>query len=361
MPDQELERAAWGWDARWESLWRERAASPFSPARVTAVVRGGCEVWWNGKTWPAAVTGKFRSEAETTSDFPVVGDWAVVGATDTGERVLVHGLLPRRSILARRAAGEESGAQVLAANVDTVFVVTTFTDEFNARRVERYLAMAREGGVTPVVLLNKSDLAAADDGRLAEARTSSPGVVVVPVSARAGKGLEALAPYLTAGKTSAFLGSSGVGKSSLLNRLLGREAQSTGPVREDDQEGRHTTTRREMFTVAGGGLVIDTPGLREVGLWSDGAALAQSFSDVEEWAGNCRYTDCSHTVEPGCGVLAALADGRMERGRYDNYLKLRKEAAYLKRKTDPVAGTNAKKRWKSMNKSMKDADRRQRE
>lgn len=345
----------YGWDAGWEKTWRMEGAPALRPGRVMSVQRESCTVWAEGELLPAVVTGKFRSAAVEKSDFPAVGDWAALEVASGERKALVHSLLTRRTLLARRAPGKGAEApQVLVANVDTAFIVTTFTEEFSAKRLERYLLMAREGGVEPVVLLNKSDLAAPGDDRLAQAMAAAPETAVLSVSAETGLGMEGISFYLAEGKTAAFLGSSGVGKSTLLNRLLGTAAQSTGPVREDDQRGRHTTTHREIFPVPGGGLVVDTPGLREVGVWADEAGMALAYSDIALWAAACRYADCTHMVEPACGVLKAVEDGSLPRERYDNYLKLRREAAYLKRKQDPVEAANVKKRWKSIHKGLRE-------
>ncbi len=343
----------WGW-VQYRKMDVNRFLSPGqSIARVTAVFRDHCLLFLSDGERMGQVTGRFRHLVQDSALFPAVGDWVVVECPDEG-LALIHEVLPRRSVLSRAQAGRATEEQVLAANVDVMFVMTAFDEDFNVRRIERYAVMARQAGMDPVVVLNKSDLACEADVRVNEARAVSPGGAVHCVSAKTGEGIDAVKFYLQEGKTGVFLGSSGVGKSTLLNALLGSDVQETNPIRVSDGKGRHTTTTRQMFLLPEGGLVIDTPGLREIQLWADETILSEVFSEIDVLARSCRYKDCQHKAEPGCAVKGALDSGVLPMDRYNGYLKLQKELAYLKRKQDPTQRSNTKRRWKKIHNSMRD-------
>jgi len=340
----------WGWSPAWEASILEPIEPSHVVGRVTAVFREQCLLRLSHGERTGEVTGRFRHLALNAAAYPAVGDWVL--AQEAGpELALVHGLIPRRNALSRKEAGQEVQEQVLAANLDVVFVITAFDEDFNVRRIERYAVMARQAGMDSVVLINKCDLAAPDDARVAEARDINPGGAVHRVSARRGEGLDVIRFYLPAGKTGVFLGSSGVGKSTLLNALLGDEIQRTNPIRVSDGKGRHTTAARQMFMLPAGGLVIDTPGLREIQLWADESALAEAFSEISGLARFCRYGDCTHGPESGCAVKEAVEKGTLPGDRYAGYLKLRKELSYLRRKEDPAEQADHKRRWKSIHRA----------
>jgi len=263
----------------------------------------------------------------------------------------IHAVLPRSSMFIRRAAGDATDGQVVAANVDVVFLVAGLDGDFNLRRIERYIAAGWESGAQPVVVLNKSDLAANLEDTIAEVQAIAPGVPVVALSALAG--VESLAPWLGPDRTIALLGSSGVGKSTLVNALIGAERQATGPVREEDSRGRHTTTARELIVMPLGGVLIDTPGMRLLGLWSSGDGVSEAFSDVEEIAGRCRYRDCVHDQEPGCAVREAVADGALGADRFASWQKLQKEVRWLAIRQDERLRAAEQSKWKAIHKSMK--------
>jgi ribosome biogenesis GTPase len=305
----------------------------------------------------AAVAGSLRHQARGPEDRPAVGDWVALRPGGGGHRAVVQAVLPRRTVFLRRAAGDRSVAQVLAANVDTVFLVMGLDGDFNPRRLERALVLAWESGALPVVLLNKADVCDDPDGRRAEIEAVAPGVPVRVIAAKPGEGLAALAPWLVPGHTVALLGSSGVGKSTLVNRLLGREKQKTREVREADQRGRHTTTHRELIVLPGGALLLDTPGLRELQLWSDGAGLEAAFGDVHELSLGCRFTDCRHGSEPGCAVRAAAGEGRLDSDRLDSFLKLQAELRALEIREDPLKRREERGRWKAIHKSLRHGKR----
>jgi ribosome biogenesis GTPase len=260
-------------------------------------------------------------------------------------------VLPRWSRISRGSAGNPTEEQVLAANVDTAFIVTSLNLELSPRRLRRYVTMARSGRVTPVILLTKADLCADPETAVTEVAAATPGVAVHAMSAWLGQGLEALAPYLAPGKTCVLLGSSGTGKSTIVNHLLGEEALRVSPVRESDDRGRHTTTHRELLRLPGGALLIDTPGLREIQLWTDDedGGLEQAFGDIASLATACRFKDCQHRTEPGCAVKAAVAQGTLEPGRLASHAKLQRELAFLERRQDKRAQSEHKKKYRSVN------------
>ena len=341
----------WGWDAAWEKAKKKLIQPGQEVGRVTAVYREKCLLRFSDKEQLAEVTGKFRHTARTAADYPAVGDW-VLGERAGDDLALIHCLLPRRTYLSRKQAGPVQQEQVLATNVDVVFVTTAFDHDFNPRRIERYAVTTRQARMEPIVLINKCDLAQPNDPRIQQARDANPSGMILPVSAKTGEGLETVTFYLEEGKTGIFLGSSGVGKSTILNALLGRNVQKTESVRLSDSRGRHTTTTRQMFQLPDGGLIIDTPGLREIQLWAEESALPDVFTDIAQLARSCRYNDCQHKSEPGCAVKEALEKGTLSEGRYKGYVKLQKELAYLKRKQDPQQQANTKRRWKTIQKQM---------
>jgi ribosome biogenesis GTPase len=296
----------------------------------------------------AEPAGRLRFSAETAGDLPAVGDWLAVRPLPGGDRATVLAVLPRASALVRKAAGRAVVPQVLAANLDVVLLACALDADWNPARLERYVAVAWESGAQPVALLTKADVASDLGARVAEAEGVALGVPVVAVSARTGLGLDVLREHLAPRRTAAIVGSSGVGKSTLVNRLLGAEAQPTAEVRESDGRGRHTTTSREMFRLPWGALLVDTPGLREIAVWTDEASLASAFEDVVGLAAGCRFRDCVHGPEPGCAVRAAVASGALPAERLDDYLRLRREQAFLARKSDARAARAERERWKAI-------------
>ena len=275
--------------------------------------------------------GRFRQQALSKGDLPTVGDWVLVSHIVGGEagNVQIERLLERKSKFSRKEAGEVVDEQVVAANIDHVFIVSGLDDDFNPNRIERYLLLSWDSGALPVIVLNKADLCEDLDERLDALASITGGAPVHIVSAAEGEGIDALQPYLAPGSTCALMGSSGVGKSTLINRLLGYNRFETGAVREADSKGRHTTTFREMTQVPDGGMIIDTPGMREIQLWSDSVSLSGSFEDIEQLALSCRFSDCAHQSEPGCAVKAAIDAGELESDRLQRYEKLLREFAHL--------------------------------
>lgn len=304
------------------------------------------------------VSGRLRHEAASRADFPAVGDWVAVETSALEGDARIRAVLPRVSRFSRRAAGDATEEQVVAANIDVVFLVGGLDRDFNPRRIERYLVVAWESGAAPVIVLNKADLVDDPAPFVEDVRALAPAVPVHAVSARAPQSLEVLQQYLARGRTAALLGSSGVGKSSIVNALIGEELLRTRDVREWDSRGRHTTSSRQLILLPGSGVLIDTPGMRELQLWETGEALAETFLDVEGLAEGCRFRDCRHRGEPGCAVSEAVADGRLSTGRLESYHKLQDEQAYQNRMQDQRAQLEEKRRWKiitkAANKHMRD-------
>lgn len=296
----------------------------------------------------AEVSGKYRFGAVTREDYPAVGDWVVLSERQDEGKATIHALLPRFSKFSRKAAGLTTEEQIVAANVDTVFLVQSLNYDFNPRRLERYLVMAWESGSNPVVVLTKSDLCEDIPGKIAEVEAVAFGVPIHVISVKDESGLEELTSYFAEGKTVALLGSSGAGKSTLTNYLLGEEKQLIQDVRSDDDKGKHTTTYRELYMLPTGGLVLDTPGMRELQLWEADGAIGHSFQDIEVLAGQCYFRDCKHANEPKCAVQGAIEEGTLEAARYQSYVKLQRELAFLERKNDKRAQLAEKEKWKKI-------------
>jgi ribosome biogenesis GTPase len=339
----------------WNSFFQEQIiaeVAQFRMARVIEEQRGLCRVAGDFDGW-AEVSGRFRHEANSAADFPAVGDWVGVAAEPGAERAVIHCRLNRRSTVSRKAAGRAVDEQILAANVDTIFLVTALAGDLNPRRIERYLTLVWEAGAVPVVVLNKADLCEDPSTAAAAMRARLPFVDVLAVSALDTDGLNELSPYLRRATTIALLGSSGVGKSTLVNRLLGRDLQRVADVRGADGKGRHTTTSRQLVELAGGALLIDTPGMRELQPWVDESAIDGAFEDIAQLARGCRFSNCAHAEEPGCAVLEAVTAGTLDTSRLEHYRRLLREAAFEERKRDKSAAAEEKRRWKRINQEMK--------
>ena len=338
----------WGWNSYFEAFLRGDDWENAGPARVVAQQRKYWRVAGDfGECW-AEASGKLRLAADEGADWPAVGDWVVMELHGADSKAVIQEVLPRRSKFVRKSPGKKMAEQVIAANVDTALLVSALDGDFNPRRVERYLAQCWESGARPVIVLNKADACEEARGKAAEMERVAIGMSVRVVSARTGQGFGELEEFLRPGHTLVLLGSSGVGKSTIANRLLGQTVQEVRPVRESDSKGRHTTTTRELFILPGGALLMDTPGLREMQLWDAEHGVVQAFADIDSLAAQCRFGDCRHEAEPGCAVLSA---GTLDPARVENWRKLLREQEFFRRKIDPEARQEQKELWKQIHRA----------
>jgi ribosome biogenesis GTPase len=339
---------SYGWSDQLQHEFEPHAVEGLVPARIIVQHRGGYRLITEAGEVDAGASGRLLKTGGD-ADRPTAGDW--VAFEPHGG--VVHHVLPRSSAFIRRASGPRGGAQVVAANVDVALLVASLNSDLNLRRLERYLATTYESGAAPVIVLTKADLAPDPAAQVAEVEAIASGAPVLAISSKTGAGLEALFEHLRPGRTAVLLGSSGAGKSTLLNALAGEARMDTGEIREADERGRHTTTHRELVRLPSGALILDTPGMRELGLWESDAGVAAVFADIEALAADCRFTDCRHAAEPGCAVQAAIAAGRLDEDRWKSFQKLRAELAFERRKEDPRAALETKKLWISRHKGAK--------
>ena len=340
-----------GWNAGRDEQFAPYLAKGFIPARVAVEDKHFYRVWTADAELIVQITGKLIHEARgDNAKLPKVGDWVAIKLVPNEEKAMIQAVLPRRTQIVRKTSGRESAAQILAANIETVFLVTAADPMFNTARLERMLIMAHESGARPVVVLNKIDLCDDLDAKLAEATRVAGEALVLAVCALTGRGVKKLAALIKPGDTVAFIGTSGVGKSSLINRLYGEELQATVEVRTQDAKGRHTTSWREMIFLPQGGVVIDTPGMREFHIWDATQGAKETFPEIEALASGCHFRDCTHTKEKDCAVVAAVAAGTLPHERHESFIKLQREITYL-RKAEKRAG------WQDRRKSDRVAHR----
>ena len=336
-----------GWNPFFEAHWAQMTFDSARPARVVAQHKHLYHVVCAEGEYPARVTGRMLHEASGPADLPAVGDWVAAKLPDRSGEAAIQAILPRRSGFSRSVveSTRRTEEQILAANVDIAFLISGLDHEFKLRRVERYLTAACDSGATPVIILNKADLHRSAEDFVEKVAGSAPGVPIHLISAATGAGFEAFDRYLLPGKTVVLLGSSGVGKSSIINRLLGENRIKTESVRDSDSRGRHTTTHRELLVLPGGALIIDTPGMRELVPFVDEDGVGRAFEDIEELEQQCRFSDCHHRGEPGCAIAEALESGALDLKRWRNYQSLQSQAARLSRRRKELERRQADKEF----------------
>ncbi|MBI4886391.1 MAG: ribosome small subunit-dependent GTPase A [Acidobacteria bacterium] len=345
---------ALGWDEGFAAAFDARApGADVEPARVAIEFNYLYRVWTADGEVVSTVSGRLKHRVTSRSELPAVGDWVALRKRAGHATGTIVAVLPRRSAFSRRMAGAVTEAQVAAANVDVVFIVMGLDRDFSLRRLERYLLLAHESGAAPVVLLTKPDLSGQVGTQVEAVEAIAGSVPIHVVNPKANTGLDLVAASLTSGRTGALLGSSGVGKSTIINRLVGEDIQKTREVRKSDSRGRHTTTHRELVALPGGGLIIDTPGMRELQLWDVDEAVRETFGDIDALAATCHFTNCRHRDEPRCAVKAAVAEGRLPADRLESYLGLQGELAAHERQRDERATIEHKRRSKIAGKAVR--------
>ncbi len=344
----------YGWNDSWETKWNEQIRSEKRGKMVAGRVLLEHKLMYRVVTdqgeWLGTLSGNFKHNAQQRRDYPAVGDWVGIEQMPGEEKGIIHSILPRNSLFSRKVAGDTTVEQIVAVNVDYVLLVMSLNLDFNLRRLERYMIAAWDSGANPVIVLTKKDLCNDPEIYIEQAEAIAFGVPIYVVSSVTGEGITELQNLLKEGKTAALLGSSGVGKSSLTNALCGEDVMNVQTIREDDDKGRHTTTHRELFHMPCGGLLIDTPGMREFQLWDNSESLDAGFKDVEQIAETCRFNDCQHNGQPGCAIEEALKNGSLSRERYASYEKLKKELAFMERKADLAAQKAERSKWKQITK-----------
>ena len=338
----------------WNNFFQQQVdhENELIPARVSRQDLGRYHLMSEEGLLIGILQGKARL-GTSKADLPTVGDWVLVKAQEQGDEYIIHETLERATKFSRKEAGEKFNEQVVAANIDTVFIVTGLDDNFNARRIERYLFLCNTSGALPVIVLNKVDLCEDLQARLDEVHEVAGSAPAHVISALTEAGIDELRTYISPGTTVAVLGSSGVGKSTLINALLGYDHFKTGAVRDTDSKGRHTTTHRELCPIPSGGMIIDTPGMRELQIWSEEQFLATTFEDVDELAANCKFSDCQHQSEPGCAIQRAMKKGNLSEERWESYGKYQKELAFLAEQQDINARLQKKASNKKFSKMVK--------
>ncbi len=337
----------YGWNKYWSKQLSKISGVSGIPARVISEHRDRYTVHSDQKDFSARVSGRIKHQASRSDDFPAAGDWVVIDPRGTGNEAIIQAILPRKTKFSRKTVGKRTKEQIIAANLDAVWILSSFDFDLNPARLERYITLVVESGAKPVLLLTKADLSTDPATIVSDLAVRLVNVPVYAVSVVDSLGIEALKSFLEPGTTIALLGSSGVGKSTLINHLAGSDIMHTAPVREKDGKGRHTTTRRELVLLPNGGLLLDTPGMRELQLWGPEEALEKGFADIDRIAEKCRFSNCSHGSEPGCAVQIALDHGELSPERIENYKKLREELILLERNLEVRTGITDKQRRKT--------------
>lgn len=346
-----------GWDLHFADRFKEIDQPDLIAARVINQSKHSYRVYSKYGDLPASLSGRILHNIKTGDSYPAVGDWVAIRLDSVGQRAVIEAILPRKSRFSRKVPGSRTEEQVVAANINVAFIVSGLDGgrNLNLRRIERYLILSWNSGASPVIVLNKADLCKDIPACINDIERAAWEVPIHVTSATEGLGLDLLKKYFVKGTTAAFLGPSGVGKSSIINALLGEKQLEVGEVREQDRRGRHITSHRELFLLPGGGAVIDTPGIREIQLWADEDALFSAFSDIERLSGECRFSDCTHMSEPGCAIKNAIEKGMLDADRFQSYSKLRKEIHYLEIHQKHRARLEERAKWKKISQWSKEA------
>lgn len=342
-----------GWNSALAGSFEPYAKDGYSVGRITSEYRGEYTLYSELGDLSAKISGKLRHQITDDGNFPSIGDWVVIKTRQNEQTATIHSILPRKSKFSRKTVGGRTSEQIVAANIDTAFLVSGLDNDFNLRRIERYLILTWESGANPVIILNKADACSEIEQCVADVEAIAPGVPLIVVSAVLNQGINELKNYIQPGLTVALLGSSGVGKSTIANLLMGEEIQPVQAVRRGDNRGKHTTTHRELFVLPDGGLMIDTPGMREIQIWATESSFEQTFTDIEMLAQKCRFRDCQHGHEPDCAVQNAILQGVLDERRFLNYQKLQKELDYLSQKQSQLKQLENKSKWKKIAKKIR--------